>query len=119
MTNRRTIRTAGPAAALAALGVALSVSAQSPTTPAPTGKCPVTGATLPAAAAPAAQPADGPKAPGQDTTVAGPYGNRDWWPNQLDLRILHQNPPAGNPMGPAFRYAEEFKKIDLDALKKD
>ena len=45
--------------------------------------------------------------------------NRDWWPNQLDLKPLHQNPPAGDPMGPAFNYAEEFKTLDLDALKKD
>ena len=45
--------------------------------------------------------------------------NRDWWPNQLNLQVLHQNPPAGNPMGEEFNYAEEFKKLDLDALKKD
>jgi len=45
--------------------------------------------------------------------------NRDWWPNQLDLRVLHQNPPARNPMGAAFNYAEEFSSLDLDALKKD
>ena len=45
--------------------------------------------------------------------------NRDWWPNQLNLRILHQNPPSSNPMGKAFNYAEEFKKLDLKALKQD
>jgi catalase-peroxidase len=45
--------------------------------------------------------------------------NRDWWPNQLDLKVLHQNPPMRDPMGPAFNYAEEFKTLDLDALKKD
>ncbi|HEX3646513.1 MAG TPA: catalase/peroxidase HPI [Vicinamibacterales bacterium] len=45
--------------------------------------------------------------------------NRDWWPNQLELKTLHQNPPAGNPMGPAFNYAEEFKTLDLGALKND
>src|SRR5437588_3992872 len=45
--------------------------------------------------------------------------NRDWWPNQLALEILHQNSPLSNPMGEEFNYAEEFKKIDLDALKKD
>ncbi len=43
--------------------------------------------------------------------------NRDWWPNQLNLNILHQNSPLGNPMGEAFNYAEEFKKLDLEALK--
>jgi catalase-peroxidase len=45
--------------------------------------------------------------------------NRDWWPNQLNLEILHQNSPLSNPMGKEFKYAEEFKKLDLDALKKD
>ncbi len=45
--------------------------------------------------------------------------NRDWWPNQLNLKILHQNSPMLNPMGREFDYAEEFKKLDLDALKKD
>ena len=45
--------------------------------------------------------------------------NRDWWPNQLNLQILHQNSPLSNPMGKEFNYAEEFKKLDLDALKKD
>ena len=45
--------------------------------------------------------------------------NRDWWPNQLNLKILHQNPPMGDPMGTEFNYAEEFKTLDLEALKKD
>ncbi len=45
--------------------------------------------------------------------------NRDWWPNQLNLKILHQNSPMSNPMGKEFNYAEEFKKLDLEALKKD
>ncbi|MFN3954577.1 MAG: catalase/peroxidase HPI [Pararhodobacter sp.] len=45
--------------------------------------------------------------------------NRDWWPNQLNLRILHQNPPALNPLGTTFDYAEEFRKLDLKALKAD
>jgi len=45
--------------------------------------------------------------------------NRDWWPNQLNLKILHQNPPAGDPMGAEYNYAKEFKSLDLDALKKD
>ncbi len=46
-------------------------------------------------------------------------GNKDWWPNQLNLKILHQHTPASNPMGPDFNYADEFKKLDLQALKKD
>ena len=45
--------------------------------------------------------------------------NRDWWPNQLSLKVLHRNPPAGDPMGADFNYAEEFKTLDLEALKKD
>ena len=45
--------------------------------------------------------------------------NRDWWPNQLNLKILNQNCPLSNPMGKDFNYAEEFKKLDLQAVKKD
>jgi catalase-peroxidase len=45
--------------------------------------------------------------------------NRDWWPNQLNVQVLHHNPPTGDPMGEAFNYAEEFKTLDLDAVKKD
>ena len=45
--------------------------------------------------------------------------NRDWWPNQLNLNILHQYSSLSNPMGKEFNYAEEFKKLDLKALKKD
>jgi catalase-peroxidase len=45
--------------------------------------------------------------------------NRDWWPNQLNLEILHQNSPLANPMGTEFNYAAEFEKLDLGALKKD
>ena len=53
------------------------------------------------------------------TTNVGMRSNSDWWPNQLNLRILHQNSPKSDPMGQAFNYAEEFKKLDFDALKKD
>ncbi len=52
-------------------------------------------------------------APGRGTS------NRDWWPNQLNLRMLHQNSPEANPLGEGFNYAEEFKKLDLQAVKKD
>lgn len=52
-------------------------------------------------------------------TAAGSKSNRDWWPNQLNLRILHQNSPMSDPMGKDFSYAQEFSKIDLDELKKD
>ena len=45
--------------------------------------------------------------------------NRDWWPNQLNLKILHQNSNLSNPLGTDFNYAEEFKKLDLNAVKQD
>jgi catalase-peroxidase len=45
--------------------------------------------------------------------------NRLWWPNQLDISVLHQNPPAGDPMDPDFDYAEAFKSLDLAAVKAD
>ena len=64
------------------------------------GKCPVTGMT-------------GDRRPKEATT------NKDWWPNQLNLKLLHQNPVKGNPMGKDFDYAEEFKTLDLQAIKQD
>ncbi len=63
-------------------------------------KCPVTGG------------ADK-HAPGRGTS------NRDWWPNQLNLNVLHQHSPLSNPMGKGFTYAEEFRSLDLAAVKKD
>ncbi len=45
--------------------------------------------------------------------------NRDWWPNQLDVGVLHQNPPNGDPMDPDFDYAKEFQNLDLAAVKAD
>jgi catalase-peroxidase len=50
---------------------------------------------------------------------AGARSNRDWWPNQLNLKLLHTNHPAGDPMGGEFDYAKEFLSLDLDAVKKD
>ncbi len=52
-------------------------------------------------------------------TAGRGIANKDWWPNQLKISILHQHAPASNPTDPEFNYAEEFKKLDLDALKKD
>ena len=49
----------------------------------------------------------------------GTMSNQHWWPNQLNLKILHQNSSLSNPMGDEFNYAEEFRTIDLDALKAD
>lgn len=64
------------------------------------GKCPVMGA-------------------GHRRTISGARSNKDWWPNQLNLKMLHQNSSLSDPMAPDFNYAEEFKKLDLDALRKD
>ena len=44
---------------------------------------------------------------------------RDWWPNQLNLNILHQHSSLSDPMGEEFQYSDEFKKLDLEAVKKD
>ncbi|MBS3970711.1 MAG: catalase/peroxidase HPI [Clostridia bacterium] len=63
-------------------------------------KCPVTGMT-------------------KRRVAGGGTTNRDWWPNQLNLKMLHQNHPKRNPLGEEFNYAEEFKKLDLEAVKKD
>ncbi len=68
----------------------------------PTAKCPVME-TAPAAATPPARA----------------FTNADWWPNQVNLKVLHQNSVMSNPMGKDFNYAEEFKKVDLAELKKD
>jgi catalase-peroxidase len=64
------------------------------------GKCPVTGMT-------------------GNKNAAGGTTNRDWWPNQLNLKMLHQNRVMRNVMGEEFNYAREFKELDLDALKND
>lgn len=63
------------------------------------GKCPITGATK--------------------QTAGSGTRNRDWWPNQLKLNVLRQHSSLSNPMGENFNYAEEFKKLDLAAIKKD
>jgi catalase-peroxidase len=111
-------------AALVAAAPTLAVLASPPAsglktgTPAPAAKCPVTGATI-SAQGPAEKAEQREDQRKQGSTTTGPYTTREWWPNQLNLRVLHQNPAAGNPMGPDFNYAEEFKKLDLEALKKD
>jgi catalase-peroxidase len=62
---------------------------------------------------------ENPEIPSPTPKVTRPRTNRDWWPNQLDLSVLHQNSPRCNPMGEDFNYAEEFKTLDLDELKQD
>ena len=63
--------------------------------------------------------ADESKCPVMHGPEAGGTQNRDWWPNQLNLKVLQQNPPAANPMGEDFDYAEAFESLDLAAVKKD
>ena len=63
-------------------------------------KCPVTGMS-------------------QKPTTGGGTSNQDWWPNQLNLKILHQHSQKSNPLGEDFNYAEEFKKLDLKSVKRD
>ena len=52
-------------------------------------------------------------------TGGRPHGNKDWWPNQIDLSVLHAHSPKSSPLGADFDYAEEFKKLDIDELRKD
>jgi len=52
-------------------------------------------------------------------TAGGGTSNRDWWPTQLNLKILRQHSPLSDPMGKGFNYAKEFKSLDLAAVKKD
>ncbi len=56
---------------------------------------------------------------GAKQTKAGARTTRDWWPNQLNLKILHQNSSMSNPMGLDFNYADEFSKLDMNAIKQD
>lgn len=62
---------------------------------------------------------ENPVIPSPAPTSTRPRSNRDWWPNQLDLQILHQHSSRSNPMDEGFTYAEEFASLDLDALKQD
>jgi catalase-peroxidase len=62
---------------------------------------------------------ENPAIPAPEPKAARPRTNRDWWPNQLDLQVLHQHSPRANPMGEDFNYAEEFKSLDVEALKQD
>jgi catalase-peroxidase len=57
--------------------------------------------------------------PSPNAGATRPRTNRDWWPNQLDLQVLHQHSPLSNPLGEGFDYAEEFERLDLEALKRD
>ncbi len=62
---------------------------------------------------------ENPAIPSPSPKQSRPRTNRDWWPNRLDLSVLHQHSPLSNPMGEDYDYAGEFKSLDLDALKAD
>jgi len=62
---------------------------------------------------------ENPAIPAPTVKTTRPRTNRDWWPNQLDLSVLHQHSAKSNPMGEDFNYAEEFKSLDVDALRRD
>ncbi len=62
---------------------------------------------------------ENPAIPSPTPKATRPRTNQDWWPNQLDLRVLHQHSPLSNPLGEDFDYAGEFKTLDLEALKRD
>jgi catalase-peroxidase len=62
---------------------------------------------------------ENPVIPSPEPKTTRPRTNRDWWPNQLDLSVLHQHSPSSNPMDPDFDYAQEFSKLDVEALKRD
>ena len=62
---------------------------------------------------------ENPVIPSPTPTTSRPRTNQDWWPNQLNLQVLHQHSPRSNPLGPGFNYAAGFKTLDLDALKRD
>ena len=125
----KTTYVAGVVMSCAVLYIAAPMFAENPTAPAgkqnpqpanpvgagadSIGKCPVLGAPA-GAQQPMPAGAQQPVPP-----VAPQYGVNDWWPNQLHLEVLHRNSPRSDPMGEDFNYAEEFKKLDLDALKKD
>ena len=97
---------------VAVLCIATSLTAQDAPTAASAGQkfdaasqCPVIGMNV--------------KDPKYRHTAAGAMSNGDWWPNMLNLQILHQNSSKSDPMGEGFRYSEEFAKVDLEELTKD
>ncbi len=84
-------------------------------------KCPVTGGHAETAVGKnMSNEGNNPVANGyDDNAVVLEMSNRTWWPNQLNLKVLHQHSSLSNPMGAAFNYAEEFKSLDLDAVRND
>src|SRR5262249_44602403 len=66
-----------------------------------------------------ASESESPAIPSPTPKGGRPRTNKDWWPNQLDLSVLHHHSHLSNPMEEDFNYAEQFKSLDVDALKKD
>ena len=62
---------------------------------------------------------ENPAIPTPTPKATRPWSNQDWWPNQLNLQVLHPHSPGSNPLGEGFDYADEFKKLDVDAVKRD
>jgi catalase-peroxidase len=62
---------------------------------------------------------ESPVIPSPTPKATRPRTNHDWWPDQIDLSVLHQHSPAGNPLGEDFNYADEFAKLDVEALRQD
>jgi catalase-peroxidase len=107
----RLIATAMTSLACMALVCLCGIAGGEDTQAKPAEVCPVTGR------GGAKTAAAGQAAAGQAATHV--YTNRDWWPNQLDLQILHQNSAKSSPMDRDFDYAQAFQSLDLAAVKKD
>jgi catalase-peroxidase len=131
-SNPRSAPSLGPAATAAALAFAALAGGCSVSAPAADGSCcaATTGkepmaAVHAASTHPAGCPVTGAgaatavDASSQRAATAAPGKPADWWPNQLDLSVLHPNHPAGNPMGAGFDYRKEFASLDLAAVKQD
>lgn len=91
-----------------------------PASPVPaTSKCPVTGALQKLTSWNTTDSKSNEPWNAGANNTAGSHSNAQWWPDQLNLKILHQNSENSNPMGAEFDYAKEFATLDLDSLKKD
>ena len=62
---------------------------------------------------------ENPAIPSPTPKATRPRTNQDWWPDQIDLSVLHQHAPAANPLGEDFNYADAFAQLDVDALRQD
>jgi catalase-peroxidase len=113
----RSVKASGLALGVSAFALACATTpAEAPrAAPAASAAAPAAAADTGGAAAPVAAAAPAAPAPRSDK----PYGIDDWWPNRLDLRVLKENAPTGDPIQQSFDYAAEFARLDLKAVKKD